>query len=186
MPSLLEEEKIKLRLELSLSVVPGFVFHFGENGPKLGVYCFLLASLITDANWKLLTEDGNPVQLSRNRVRFCLPGNNPGCVTITDSFSTFFHVNIEFPDTVTEEKAIEICKNVCPTIRETILTHIRRASHRLNYNNSIPIASFLCSQHDETTPPHPATISNTGLLTCTTHPQSVFSELTDNHRLWLG
>ena len=183
MPSLLEEEKVKIDLD---SGVPAFLFYFGPNGPKLGVYCFLLASLITDAKWKLLMEDNSPVQLSRNRVRFAVPGNNPGCITITDSFSTFFHVSIEFPDKITATKAREICEKVYPTIRETILTHIRRASHRLNYNNSIPVASFLCSQHDETTPPHPATISNTGLLTCTTHPRSIFSELTDNHRLWLG
>ena len=183
MPCLLETEKVKLP---SSSGFPAFLFYFGENGPKLGVYCFLLASLITDAKWKLLTEDGNPVQLSRNSVRFVVPGNNPGYITITDSFSTFFHVSIEFPDQVKTAKAREICEKVCPTIRETILTHIRRASHRLNYNNSIPVASFLCSQHDETTSPHPAVISNTGLLTCTTHPRSVFSELTDNHRLWLG
>ena len=183
MPSLLEEEKVIIDLD---SGVPAFLFYFGRNGPKLGVYCFLLASLITDAKWELLMEDNSPVQLSRNRVRFAVPGNNPGCITITDSFSTFFHVSIEFPDKVTVAKAWEICEKVCPIIRETILTHIRRASHRLNYNNSIPVASFLCSQHDESTSPHPATISDTGLLTCTTHPRSIFSELTDNHRLWLG
>ena len=186
MPCLLEEEKVKLLFDLSSLVVPDFLFYFGENGPKLGVYCFLLASLITDAKWKLLTENGTPVQLSRNRARFAVPGNNPGCITITDSFSTFFHVSIEFPDTVTREKATEICEKVCPTIRETILTHIRKASHRLNYSNSIPEAAFLCSKHDETIPPHPARISNTGLLTCTTHPKSIFSDLTDQHKIWFG
>ena len=185
MPSLLEEEKVKIYADLE-SAIPSLLFYFGENGPKLGVYCFLLASLITDAKWKLLTEDGNPVQLSRNRVRFALPGNNPGCITITDSFSTFFHVSIEFPEEITEEKALEVCKEVCPLIRETILTSIRKASHKLNYDNSTPEAAFLCSKHDETTPPHPATISRTGLLTCTTHPRSVFSELTDKHKIWLG
>ena len=183
MPSLLEEEKVKIDLDSS---VPAFLYYFGPNGPKLGVYCFLLASLITEAKWELLMEDNSPVQLSRNRVQFAVPENNPGCIIITDSFSTFFHVSIEFPDKVTVAKAREICEKVCPTIRETILTHIRRASRRLNYDNSIPVASFLCSQHAKTAPPHPATISNTGLLTCTTHPRSVFSELTDNHRLWLG
>ena len=183
MPCLLEEEKVQI---LFNSVAPALFFYFGRNGPKLGVYCFLLASLITEAKWELLMEDNCPVQLSRNRVRFDVPGNNPGCITITDSFSTFFHVSIEFPDTVTREKATEICEKVCPTIRETILTHIRKASHRLNYNNSIPEAAFLCSKHDETIPPHPARVSNTGLLTCTTHPKSIFSDLTDQHKIWFG
>ena len=208
MPCLLEEEMVRISSRLQL-VIPALVFYFGENGPKLGVYCFLLASLITDAKWKLLTENGTPVQLSRNRVRFAVPGNNPGCITITDSFSTFFHVSIEFPNEITETKALEICEDVCPTIRETILTHIRRASHRLNYNNSIPEAAFLCSKchssfsrvrskswvepgeeasskDDETAPPHPATISKCELLTCTMCPRSVFCTMTEKHALWLG
>jgi hypothetical protein len=185
MPCLLETEKLKI---LSSSVIPAFLFYFGENGPKLGVYCFLLASLITDAKWKLLTEDGSPVQLSRNRVKFIVPGNNPGYITITDSFSTFFHVSIEFPDQeeISEAKALEICEEVCPTIRETILTHIRKASRRLNYNNSIPEAAFLCSKHDETVPPHPATISKHKLLTCTKCPGTVCCHMTEKHALWLG
>ena len=183
MPSLLEEEKVEI--SSGLSIIPALLFYFGENGPKLGIYCFLLASLITDAKWKLLIEDGNPVQLSRNRVRFAVPGNNPGYITITDSFSTFFHISIEFPDQeeISETKALEICEEVCPTIRETILTHIRKASHRLNYNNSIPEVAFLCTKHAE---PHPATISTCELLTCTKCPGSVCCRMTDKHTLWLG
>jgi hypothetical protein len=131
-------------------------------------------------------EDNSPIQLSRNRAQFSLPGNNPGCVTITDSFSSFFHICIEFPDTVDDEKAVEICEKACPMIRSTILTNIRKASHRLNYNNSIPEAAFLCPQHDETTPPHPAVVSNTGLLTCTINRRSICSNITDQHKIWFG
>ena len=126
------------------------------------------------------------MQLSRNRARFTVPRDNPGCITITDSFSTFFCVRIEFPEKVTAEQANDICKNVCPTIRETILANIRTASRKLNYKNSIPKAAFLCSEHQDSCP-HPAVISiDTGLLTCTTHPRSVVSQMTDIHRIWLG
>ena len=132
-------------------------------------------------------EDNSPVQLSRNRVRFAVPGNNPGCITITDSFSTFFHISIEFPEDISSTRALEICEDVCPTICETVLTSIRKACHKLNYNNSIPEAAFLCCKHGTSAAPHPATISHsTQLLTCTTHPRSVFSDLTDKHTLWLG
>jgi hypothetical protein len=178
MPCLLETEKVKI---LSSTIIPAFLFYFGENGPKFGVYCFLLALLITDAKWKLLIEDGTLVQLSRNRVRFIVPGNNPGYITITDSFSTFFHVSIEFPDQeeISEAKVLEICKEVCPTICETILTHICKASRKLNYNGSIPEAAFLCSKHDETVPPHPAAISKHKLLTCTRSPGTVCCHMTE-------
>ena len=161
------------------------LFYFGPNGPKLGVYCCLLASLITEAKWELLTENNRPVQVSRNQVRFRLPKKDPGAITITDSFSTFFHVSIDFPDDMSPARAIQISKKVCPIIRETILTGIRKASQKLNYNNSIPEVAFPCSKH-VSGDLHPATISDSGCLTCTTHPADIFDESTEKHKLWLG
>ena len=166
-------------------VVPALLFNFGEDGPKLGVYCALLSSLITDLKWKLLTENRRPVQLSRNRARFSVPGKHPGYITITDSFSTFFHIDISFPDDISPSKAFEVCREVCPSIRETILAGIRKASRRLNYKSSIPEAAFLCPEnHIDSL--HPATISSCDLLTCTINPAKVSSEMTENHKLWFG
>ena len=165
--------------------ISALLFYFGPNGPKLGVYCCLLASLITEAKWELLTEDNHPVQVSRNQVRFRLPKKDPGAITITDSFSTFFHVSVDFPDDMTPARAIQISQKVCPIIRETILTGIRKASQKLNYNNSIPEVAFPCSKHP-TGDLHPATISDSGCLTCTTHPADTFDESTEKHKLWFG
>ena len=182
MPCILRKRGIpRLMADASSLVIPALLFYFGQDGPKLGVYCFLLASLITEAKWELLEEDGYPVQVSRNRIQFALPGGNPGCVTITDSFSSFFHVAIEPPEDASNDRICQICEELCPTIRETILTGIRKASQRLNYNNSIPQVAFPCSKHEDL---HPAIISSTGLLTCTTSPR-VCSEMTDQHQFWL-
>ena len=188
MSCLLEEEAISHPLSLPTSqVVSPLLFYFGPDGPKLGVYCCLLSSLITEFKWKLLMEDGNPVQLSRNQTRFTIPENHPGFITITDSFTSFFQVEIKFPSDISPDKALEVCEKVCPLIRETVLTGIRKASRRLNYNNSIPEIAFLCSnaKHQDTAQ-HPATVSSSGLLTCTTHPASIFCEMTKEHKLWLG
>ena len=190
MPCLLEPEEIAVLRPLPLpasQVVPPFLFYFDPDGPKLGVYCCLLSALITEFEWKLLMEDDNPVQLSRNQAHFTIPGKNPGFITITDSFTTFFHVDISFPPDISQAKALEVCKQVCPSIRETVLTGIRKASRRLNYNNSIPEVAFLCSnaKHQDTTL-HPATISDSGLLTCTTHPATIFDDISEVHRIWLG
>ena len=183
MPCILRKQGVpRLMANASSLVIPALLFYFGRDGPKLGVYCFLLASLITEAKWELLEEDGYPVQVSRNRVQFALPGGNPGCVTITDSFSSFFHVAIEPPEDASNDRICQICEELCPTIRETILTGIRKASQRLNYNNSIPEIAFPCSKHEDL---HPAIISSTGLLTCTANPR-VGSEMTDQHKFWLG
>ena len=183
MPCLLRIEDVPCFLSEAEAVVPGLFFYFGKDGPKLGIYCFLLSSLLTDAKWELLMEDGKPVQLSRNRVRFTIPGTT-GCVTITDSFSTFFHVDISFPPNTTFPQRLQICERKCPIIRETILASIRKASRRLNYTNSIPEAAFLCTEHQATSP-HPATIGESDLLICTTHPASVCCMMTKRHKLWL-
>ena len=125
--------------------ISALLFYFGPNGPKLGVYCCLLASLITEAKWELMTENDRPVQVSRNQVQFRLPGNDdPGAITITDSFSTYLHVSIDLPEDLDATEMYRICSTNCPTIRETILTGIRKASQNLNYNNSIPDIAFPC------------------------------------------
>ena len=187
MPCLLRKQGIScLVAGASSLVIPALLFYFGRDGPKLGVYCFLLASLITEAKWELLEEDGYPVQVSRNSAQFTVPGKNPGCITITDSFSSYLHVSIDLPASLSRERAQEICKKVCPMIRETVLTGIRKAYQRLNYNDSIPSIAFLCSGHEDT-PLHPASISDDEtMLTCTTHPATVCSVMTEQHRLWLG
>ena len=183
-PCLLKVTAILCPLPHSTSI-PALLFYFGPNGPKLGVYCCLLASLITEAKWELMTENDRPVQVSRNQVQFRLPGNDPGAITITDTFSTSFHVSIDFPEDMDTAKAIQISKKVCPTVRETIVTGIRKASQKLNYNNSIPEVAFPCSKHLPSAL-HPATVSDSELLTCTTHPGSVYNDLTEQHQIWLG
>ena len=130
-------------------------------------------------------DEGCPVQLSRNRVHFKFPDKKPGFITITDSFSTFFHVAITFPSDITSDKALKICADTCPMIRETILAGIRKASQTLNYNNSIPESSFLCSKHQEDSL-HPAIISEYDILTCTSQPATVFNEMTESNKLWFG
>ena len=188
MSCLLKEEDIHVPCPIpnsSSQIIPPILFYFGEDGPKLGVYCFLLSSLITEAKWELLVDKGCPVQLSRNRVHFKVPKNHPGFITITDSFSTFFRIDITFPSDMSTAKALKVCEDVCPKIRETILAGIRKASRTLNYNDSIPESAFLCSKHQDNSL-HPATVSSFDLLTCTSQPATIFSEMTENHKLWFG
>ena len=168
----------------SLVNIPALLFYFGRDGPKLGVYCFLLTSLITEAKWKLLEENGYPVQVSRNRVQFSLPEDNPGCVTITDPFSSFFHATIELepPEGASTDRIQQMYKEICPLIHETILTGIRKASQRLNYNNSIPEVAFPCLKHKGL---HPATCSKNEFLICISD-RRVYNEMTEQHKLWLG
>ena len=183
MPCLLRKQDIPhLVAGASSLVFPALLFYFGRDGPKLGVYCFLLASLITETKWELLEEDGYPVQVSRNRVQFALSGKNPGCVTITDPFSSYFHVVVELkPCEGASTDGIQ--QKICPAIRETILTGIRKALQRLNYNNSIPQIAFPCIMHDNL---HPALISEDEKFLICTSDCRVYMEMTEQHKLWLG
>jgi hypothetical protein len=125
------------------------------------------------------------VQVSRNRVQFALPGKNPGCVTITDPFSSYFHVIVELepPEGASTDGIQQIYDQICPAIRETILTGIRKASQKLNYINSILEIAFPCPKHDDL---HPAIISENGDLLICTSDRRVYNEMTEQHKLWLG
>ena len=186
MPCLLRKHGIpRLVAGASSLVIPALLFYFGRDGPKLGVYCFLLASLITEAKWQLLEVGGYPVQVSRNRVQFALPGKTTGCVTITDPFSSYFHVIVELepPEDASADGIQRIYEEICPLIRETLLTGIRKASQKLNYSNSIPEIAFPCTKHNDL---HPAIVSENQRRLICTHDCRVYREMTEQHKLWLG
>ena len=186
MPCLLRKQGIpRLVAGASTLVIPALLFYFGRDGPKLGVYCFLLSSLITEAKWQLLEVGGYPVQVARNQVQFALPGKTTGCVTITDPFSSYLHVIVELepPEDASADGIRQIYEEICPSIRETILTGIRKASQKLNYNNSIPEIAFPCTNHVDL---HPAIISEKQRRLICTHDCRVYSEMTEQHKLWLG
>ena len=182
MPCVLKKEDVPFPMpDVSSEGVPALLIYFGPDGAMLGVYIFLLASLITDAGWKLLDEGGYPVQLSRNRAQFDLPGENPVCVTITDSFSSHFHITIEPPEGASSEDICQICEDVCPSIREAILAGIREASRKLNYDIPDTKFAFQCSVCQ-----HPATYSSSvSLLKCTNNLRH-FNKVIKGHHLWFG
>ena len=88
MPCLLRKQDIPRLVSGASSLA--LLFYFGRDGPKLGVYCFLLASLIAEAKWELLEEDGYPVQVSRNRVQFALSGKKSRLCDDNRSFLLVF------------------------------------------------------------------------------------------------
>ena len=71
------------------SSVPSLLFYF-PHSPLLGVFCALVAYLLSQAKWKLLfdTSSRSPVKVDRNTVQFEVPGDLPGKITLSDSFST--------------------------------------------------------------------------------------------------
>ena len=168
------------------SSVPSLLFYF-PHSPLLGVFCALVAYLLSQAKWKLLfdTSTRSPVKVDRNTVHFEVPGGLPGKITLSDSFSTYFQVSIQLP----EKAPRAVCSTVCPQIRETILAGLRKASSALHYNNCVPSDAFLCLEHSnsDAAMPHASVVDSTRtLMTCTLNPDKVCSTLTEEHLVWFN
>ena len=168
------------------SSVPSLLFYF-PHSPLLGVFCALVAYLLSQAKWKLLfdTSSRSPVKVDRNTVQFEVPGDLPGKITLSDSFSTYFQLSIQFP----EKAPRALCSTVCPQICETVIAGLRKASSALHYNNCVPKFAFPCLEHitSETAAPHASVVdSSRTLMTCTLNPDKVCSTLTEEHLVWFN
>ena len=168
------------------SSVPSLLFYF-PHSPLLGVFCALIAYLLSQAKWKLLFDASSrsPVKVDRNNVQFEVPGGDlPGTITLSDSFSTYFQVSIQLP----EKAPRALYSAVFPHIRDTIVAGIRKASSALHYNNSVPKDAFLCLEHSasENVTPHASVVDSTRtLMTCTLNSK-VCTILTEEYLVWFG
>ena len=183
--------------------VPSLLLYF-PHSPLVGVFCALAAYLLSEAKWKLLlNSDLSPVKVDRNTIEFQVPGDLPGKVILTDSFSTYFQVSLQLP----RNAPVTLASEVCPLIRDTIKAGLRKASATLHYSNSVPQDAFLCCQHpnsatspllccahllcrthsNSTASPHATVVdSSRRLMTCTVNPAEVYSRLTEQHMVWFG
>ena len=166
------------------SSVPSLLFYF-PHSPLLGVFCALVAYLLSQAKWKLLfdTSSRSPVKVDRNTVQFEVPGGLPGVITLSDSFLTYFQVSIQLP----KKAPRALYSAVFPQIRETIIAGIRKASSALHYKNSVPKDAFFCLEHGTSVSatPHASVVDRTHtLMTCTLNPGKVCSTLTEEHLVW--
>ena len=183
MPCLLRVTQEPTLLATSSSV-PSLLFYF-PHSPLLGVFCALVAYLLSQAKWKLLfdTSSRSPVKVDRNSVQFEVPGGLPGVITLSDSFLTYFQVSIQLP----EKAPRALCSTVCPQIRETITAGLRKASSALHYNNSVPKDAFFCLEHGTSVSatPHASVVNRTlMLMTCTLNPAEFCTTLTEEHLVW--
>ena len=166
------------------SSVPSLLFYF-PHSPLLGVFCALIAYLLSQAKWKLLFDASSrsPVKVDRNAVQFEVPGDLPGVITLSDSFSTYFQVSTQLP----EKAPRALYSAVLPQIRETIVAGIRKASSALHYNNSVPKDAFLCLEHNDSfsAMPHASIVDSTRtVMTCTLNPAKLCTTLTEEHLVW--
>ena len=163
-----------------------FILNFSKNCPMFGMYCCTVSSLMSDFQWKLLTEDREQVQVARNSIAFALPGNwshCPGTVTVLDPLSYYFQVVLELPASLSSKNR----SNLYSHIRNTCLAAVKKAMKTLHYEASPPDVSFLCPKQSSVCSrmPHPAiVVESLNILKCSLKPH-VSHPLTGEQKMWL-
>ena len=161
-----------------------FILHFCKRSPMFGVYCCTISSLITGASWKLLTEDGEVVQVSRNSFTFEVPMGLPGKLTFHDPISSYLEVILELPASVVAEHAVKLY----PKVRAAFFTAMMKAMETLHYDVQVPEVSYLCPEQSSrcSVIPHPAIVDDSqSFLKCSLKPSSVCFPLTEEQKRWL-
>ena len=108
------------------SVRSSFLLHFSKKSPMLGIYCCTISYLLTKADWKLLTKDGEVVQVARNSISFQLPGPTAGKLAFLDPLSSYLEVVVELPRIVACKQSSKLFPQIRDTFRET-----RNAKHKM-------------------------------------------------------
>ena len=162
------------------SIVP-LAIHFSSQLVPHGVFCSLVAFLHSSQNstpWRLSPcpkDRSAPLCLTRNCIKFQLPEDDPGTLTLIDTFSHF---------EVYVKSQHDICVRLCPLIWQTLTEGIQKAAETLKYE-LVTKQAFLC-KHDNTQP-HLALPNNAfDYWKCQHNPDTVYGELTDEHKVWKG
>ena len=165
-------------------VLASFIIHFSKKSPMFGVYCCTTASLMSDAGWRLLTEDGEVTQVARNSITFEVPKGYAGKVTILDPLSSYLEVTVQLPVHCARKHSTKLYSE----IRDTFLAAVKKAMATLHYEARVPEVSFLCPEQSErcSVEPHIATVDGSqSSLICSLRPGSVCHPLTEEQRMWL-
>ena len=165
------------------SVRSSFLLHFSKKSPMLGIYCCTISYLLTKAGWKLLTKDGEVVQVARNNVAFQLPRELPGKLTFLDPLSSYLEVVVDTPTIIAAEHSAVLYRD----IRDTFIEAMKAAMCTLNYEVRTPELSFLCPEQSSQCPsfPHLAKVNAThSFLTCSLS-DCVAHSLSLEQKMWL-
>ena len=162
-----------------------YVLFFFPDGIPFGVFCALNASVINHAGWSLLEESGEPIQVSRNCITYTLPGDDPGKVSLVDTFSNYIAVVVEID--AEASLAAKTYQKLCPIIRDTVYTNVRKAVAALHYTNTIPKYAFFCPESSSacSTSSHAAIVTSDHAGLICSQKRSILRPLTEQNKVWL-
>ena len=166
------------------SLHSSFILHFSKKSPMFGIYCCTVSSLISNAGWNLLTEDGEVVQVARNSITFEVPNGLPGKLTFLDPLSSYLEVVLELPVHIATEHSMALY----PEIRNAFITAVKKSMETLHYEVRTPEVSFMCPDLSGccSESPHPATLDDKqSCLKCSIKPGTVSHPLSEDQKMWL-
>ena len=186
MPSVLQMSSIHSLPSLpNGSMRSSFILHFSKKSPMFGIYCCTVSSLISDAGWNLLTEDGEVVQVARNSITFEVPNGLPGKLTFLDPLSSYLEVVLELPVHIAAEHSMTLY----PEIRNAFIIAVKKSMETLHYEVRAPKVSFMCPDQSGrcSGSPHPATLDDKqSCLKCSLKPGTVSHPLSEDQKMWLA
>ena len=165
-------------------------FHNAKSGciscVRRGVFCCLVVYLIGKCDWKVHLASGEIIFLTRNCIKFSLPGHSIR-ITLIDTF-TQIEVHIK--------ARAAVCQRLCVSIKKNILDGIEEACEVLHYDDK-PVVGFFCPHVDESGQfqtdselpmgPHFADIDEVdGLWSCSIAKDDLLDgELELKHTVWI-
>ncbi|XP_064394917.1 uncharacterized protein LOC135342171 isoform X2 [Halichondria panicea] len=177
MPSLLTSippaELDKIRSSFTISP---FAIYFRSGCIRSGVFCCLVVDVIKRLDWKVFLPSGKLICFAKNCIQLRIP-KHPFTVALIDSFS-YIEVYIDVPFPLRNE--------ICPTIRNEILSSIKLSCKALHYNNDTPETGIFCPCKKSTgSKLHLADLSERKDYWICSQEARVYGKLSDEHRIWL-
>ena len=131
MPSLLpklEADELSSHRVLPTSPIAPLAIQFPGDLAPTGLFCSLVATILSPhppPQLHLLKSSSDPHRMecvARNCIKFSLPDNTPGCLTLIDAYS-HFELHLHSPTS-----------QLCLSLKEKVLSSIKAASTVLHYN----------------------------------------------------
>ena len=164
------------------SAAAPLLISFLDGWPGLGVFCCLVVFLINQCRWQIVHPSGSPIPVFKNCIEFRLP-KSPCTLTLIDATS-HFEVHICAPP--------PICRKVCPSVKDAILTGIDAAMRNHGYSGT-PVVACFCPHPVDSSQTLPVTSSTLHAAIIEEYPwwmctenSKIYGELNNQQRVWFS
>ena len=175
-PSLLPDLPVEKIGRASPEHPAPLVIHYQDKWVPVGVMPSLIVYLQNICKWALSQKNGKPSCLYHNCTQFGLPGGKPGNVVVIDS-TKFLEIHVR--------PTLGVGRNLCPEIRESIMTGLQETHKSLHYDSAEAQMGFLCSGKCGNKEPHLATLDDKRETWICSEDENVGTYLDQKQKYWL-